>query len=191
VQISPLAPCIWLLIARSNAEGWRYGFPDLCFAERQDSSPGTLGQTCHEPPNQKFFDQRNGLCVRKWIKRTCSAAVLSLLVGGAVAFFYGELSWAWLGSPRQGATILVSGDVEAHQSVLGFKTVRSRIVELPFNESQWVKAGTLIARLDDADYRQQVAIAESTLEVQRRQLAAAEQNLAAVRKTVESDGAES
>ena len=75
--------------------------------------------------------------------------------------------------------------------MLGFKTVRSRIVELPFNESQWVKAGTLIARLDDADYRQQVAIAESTLEVQRRQLAAAEQNLAAVRKTVESDGAES
>ena len=63
--------------------------------------------------------------------------------------------------------------------MLGFKTVQSRIVELPFNEGQWVKAGTLIARVDDSDYRQQVSISEAALEVQKRQLAAAEQNLAA------------
>ena len=65
---------------------------------------------------------------------------------------------------------------------LGFKTVQSRIVELPFNEGQWVKAGTLIAKVDDCDYRQQVSISEATLEVQKRQLAAAEQNLDAAKR---------
>jgi len=84
----------------------------------------------------------------------------------------------------------VSGNIEAHQSVLGFKTVQSRIVELPFNEGQWVKAGTLISRVDDKDYRQQVVMAEAALDVQRHQLAAAEQNLAAAKKTVESDVAD-
>jgi multidrug efflux pump subunit AcrA (membrane-fusion protein) len=30
---------------------------------------------------------------------------------------------------------------------------------LPFNEGQWVKAGTLISHVDDSDYSQQVTIA--------------------------------
>ena len=49
---------------------------------------------------------------------------------------------------------------------------------------------TLISRLDNSDYRQQVVMAEAALAVQRRQLAAAEQNLAAAKKTVESDAAD-
>ena len=61
---------------------------------------------------------------------------------------------------HQNQMILLSGDIEAHQSILGFKTVRSRIVELPFNEGQWVKTGTLLSRFDDSDYRQQVMIAQ-------------------------------
>jgi HlyD family secretion protein len=68
--------------------------------------------------------------------------------------------------------------------------VQSRIVDLPFNEGQWVKAGALISRVDDSDYRQQVAMAEAAMEVQTRQLAAAEQNLAAAKKTVEADDAD-
>jgi HlyD family secretion protein len=96
----------------------------------------------------------------------------------------------WLKRSDQPPPILVSGNIEAHQSVLGFKTVQSRIVELPFNEGQWVKARTLISRVDDSDYRQQVTIAEAGLEVQTRQLRAAEQNLAAAKKTVEADEAD-
>lgn len=34
--------------------------------------------------------------------------------------------------------LLLSGNIEAHESVLSFKTVQSRIIELPFNEGQWV-----------------------------------------------------
>ncbi len=96
----------------------------------------------------------------------------------------------WLFGPSAAATVLVSGNIEAHQAVLGFKTVQSTIVELPFDEGKWVDTGTLIARLDDSDYRQQVAVNAATLEMQKRQLAAAEKNLVAAQSTVEFDAAD-
>jgi membrane fusion protein YbhG len=118
--------------------------------------------------------------------------VLACIVAGAAitAIWKRDALMAWLGDSNGTGMIVVSGNIEAHQAVLGFKTVQSRIVELPFNEGQWVKAGTLIAKVDDSDYRQQVTISEAALEVQKRQLAAAEQNLAAAKRTVESDAAD-
>jgi HlyD family secretion protein len=117
---------------------------------------------------------------------------LACVVAGAaiVAIWKRDMLMAWLTGSDAAAAIVVSGNIEAHQAVLGFKTVQSRIVELPFNEGQWVKAGTLIAKVDDSDYRQQVTISEAALEVQKRQLAAAEQNLAAAKRTLESDAAD-
>jgi HlyD family secretion protein len=109
---------------------------------------------------------------------------------GLSAYWYRDAIIEWFSPGNQNQTILLSGNIEAHQSVLGFKTVQSRIVELPFNEGQWVKAGTLLSRLDDSDYRQQVAISRSTLEVQKRQLATAEQNCAAAQKLLEADAAD-
>ncbi|MGA3230791.1 MAG: biotin/lipoyl-binding protein [Candidatus Binatus sp.] len=87
-------------------------------------------------------------------------------------------------------SLLVSGDIEAHESVLSFKTVQSRIVELPFDEGQWVKAGTLLARLEDRDYQQQVVVDEAALLVQQRQLAFTLRNLEAAKRTVTSDQAD-
>ncbi len=114
-----------------------------------------------------------------------------MTVGAALAFPASrEFLLARFGSAPAKALINVSGNIEAHQSVLSFKSVQSRIVELPFDEGQWVTAGTLIARVDDSDYRQQVAIAEANLEVQTRQLAAAQESLAAAAKTVASDEAD-
>ncbi len=86
--------------------------------------------------------------------------------------------------------LIVSGDIEAHESVLSFKTVQSQIVELPFDEGQWVKAGTLLARLEDHDYQQQVVVDEAALLVQQRQLAFALRNLEAAKRTVTSDQAD-
>ena len=118
-------------------------------------------------------------------------ALACIVAGAAIAAIWKrDALMAWLGDGNGAGTIVVSGNIEAHQAVLGFKTVQSRIVELPFNEGQWVKAGTLIAKVDDSDYRQQVTISEAALEVQKRQLAAAEQNLAAAKRTVESDAAD-
>src|SRR5208282_3112315 len=117
-----------------------------------------------------------------------AAAVIACVA--VAAYFERDTLHGWLFEPAAAPVILVSGNIEAHQSVLGFKTVQSRIVELPFDEGQWVDADTLIARLDDSDYHQQVAINEAALEMQTRQLAAAEQNLSAAQQTVESDAAD-
>jgi HlyD family secretion protein len=123
--------------------------------------------------------------------RLALIALACVVAGAAMAAFWKrDVLMAWLAGSGGTTTIVVSGNIEAHQAVLGFKTVQSRIVELPFNEGQWVKAGTLIAKVDDSDYRQQVTISEAALEVQKRQLAAAEQNLAAAKRTVESDAAD-
>ena len=125
-------------------------------------------------------------------RRIWSALIVAVVVAAAAAAAYFERATlqTWLGGGPAAATIFVSGNIEAHQSVLGFKTVQSRLVELPFDEGQWVEAGTVLARLDDSDYRQQVAINEAALEVQRRQLAAAEHNLTATQQVVASDQAD-
>ena len=117
------------------------------------------------------------------------AAALAMAVAVAAFRFDAPLR-GWFGAAGPQRTLLVSGNIEAHESVLSFTTVQARIVDLPFDEGQWVKAGTVIARLDDSDYRQQVAIDEAALAVQQRQLAASEQTLEASRKTVVSDEAD-
>jgi HlyD family secretion protein len=87
-------------------------------------------------------------------------------------------------------TLLVSGNIEAHESVVSFKAVQSRITELPFDEGQWVDKGTLLARLDDADYRQQVAIDQAQMAMAERQLDSAKQKLDAANATVADDKAD-
>ena len=69
---------------------------------------------------------------------------------------------AWIGGGTSADFIVVSGNIEAHESVVSFKTVQSRIVELPFDEGAQVKAGTVLARVDRSDYDQQVVIAQAT-----------------------------
>jgi HlyD family secretion protein len=70
-------------------------------------------------------------------------------------------------------TLLLSGNVEAHESVVAFRT-QGRIVALPVEEGAAVKAGDLLARLDDADYQQQVRIDQATLHTRDRELELAE-----------------
>ena len=116
---------------------------------------------------------------------------IALLV---VALMFGAAAWTSysLYFKNDGATdsLLVSGNIEAHESVVSFKAVQSRVVELPFDEGQWVKAGTILARLDDSDYRQQVAINEAALRVQEQMLASAMQKLEAARATIANDNAD-
>jgi HlyD family secretion protein len=122
--------------------------------------------------------------------KIASIAGLLLVALAIVSYQYQTVIRAWLAPGGQAETILISGNIEAHQSVLGFKTVQSRIVALPFDEGQWIKKDSIIAHLDDSDYRQQVAINQAALEVQQRQLATAKQNLEAAQKTIESDAAD-
>ena len=127
---------------------------------------------------------RTGLSVMARVRPVVSAAVVAGLICG-LALLSGRLA-----AHAPARTLVVSGNIEAHESVLSFKTVQSRLVELPFDEGQWVDAGTILARLDDQDYRQQVAVAEATLQVHREQVAAAAQRLEAARKTLLRDEAD-
>lgn len=65
--------------------------------------------------------------------------------------------------------IRVSGNVEAHESVLSFR-VSGRIVELAVEEGQWVESGAVLARLEDSDFRQQAALDEAALRVREASL---------------------
>ena len=112
------------------------------------------------------------------------SATMMMVATAAVAAAY-----FWLWRQPAGDTLVISGNIEAHESVLSFKTVQSRIDELPFDEGQWVKAGTLLAQLEDHDYRQQVAVAQAALLVQQRQLLLALSNVEAARRTVAGDQA--
>jgi len=66
--------------------------------------------------------------------------------------------------------IALSGNIEAHESLVGFK-VPGRIVELPVEEGQQVAQGALLARLDDADLKQRIRIDEATVGVRESDLA--------------------
>ncbi len=103
---------------------------------------------------------------------------------------------AWIVSQRmldRGAPanrLLVSGNIEAHESLVSFKAVQSRIVELPFDEGQWVNAGTVLARLDAADYAKEVEVNEAAVAVARREMDSAAEKVEVARASVVNDRAE-
>jgi HlyD family secretion protein len=72
--------------------------------------------------------------------------------------------------PAPVTQMTLSGNIEAHESLVSFK-VPGRIVELPVEEGQQVVQGALLARLDDADYKQKVRIDQASLEVRKSNLA--------------------
>jgi membrane fusion protein YbhG len=149
------------------------------------------GDAMHAPLDLKAkLETVTKTVTRTRTKQWRSILVIAVAAVGVAGYFGRDTLVTWFGGAPAAAVILVSGNIEAHQSVLGFKTVQSRIVELPFDEGQWVDADTLIARLDDSDYRQQVAINEATVEMDQRRLAAAEQTLSATQQTVASDAAD-
>jgi len=95
-----------------------------------------------------------------------------------------------MGDPPDPDMIVLSGNIEAHESVVSFQQVQSRIVALPIEEGQSVEAGAILAKVDDSVYRQQVAIDESALQVQQEQLQSARQNLAAAQATMQAEQAD-
>lgn len=114
------------------------------------------------------------------------AAAVLLLAAAALR----DQIHAWLFPPPAQQVLQLSGNIEAHESELSFKTVQSRLIELPFDEGQAVKRGTVLARVDDSDYAQQVAISDAGLSVQQRQYDTAQQNRAAAGQTVRASIAE-
>jgi HlyD family secretion protein len=93
--------------------------------------------------------------------------VILLAVAVAVGVYYYTRLTVKKASDHE---IALSGNIEAHESLVGFK-VPGRIVELPVEEGQQVAQDALLARLDDADYKQRVCIDEATVRVRESNLA--------------------
>lgn len=114
--------------------------------------------------------------------------VLGVLALAAVAAWI--VSNRMLGHQTPDNQLLVSGNIEAHESLVSFKTVQSRIVELPFDEGKWVDAGTVLARLDATDYRKEVEVNQAALAVAEQQLASALEKVNVAQATVVDDRAD-
>jgi HlyD family secretion protein len=100
------------------------------------------------------------------MKRRLPIFIVLLLAVAAAVYFYPRFER----KPAPQNQLLVSGNIEAHESLVGFK-VSGRIVDLPVEEGQWVDSGTLLARVDDADYKQKVDIGEAAVHVSQSNLA--------------------
>jgi len=96
--------------------------------------------------------------------------IFLVIAAGGVGYYYYRLEHK---SAAPAGKLLLSGNVEAHESVVAFRT-QGRVIALPVEEGGAVKAGDLLARLDDADYQQQVRIDEATLHTRDRELQLAE-----------------
>ena len=100
------------------------------------------------------------------MKRLIPIVVLLAMAVAAGVYFYPRLTR----KTAPANEITLSGNIEAHESLVSFK-VPGRIVDLPVEEGQQVEQGALLARLDDADYKQKVRIDEATVDVRQSNLA--------------------
>jgi HlyD family secretion protein len=100
------------------------------------------------------------------MKRLIPVVVLLAIAVAAGVYFYPRLTR----KTAPANEIALSGNIEAHESLVSFK-VAGRIVDLPVEEGQQVEQGALLARLDDADYKQKVRIDEATVDVRQSNLA--------------------
>jgi len=91
--------------------------------------------------------------------------LLLLGIGGAVVYFHPE----WFRKPPPVTALKLSGNIEAHESLVSFK-VSGRIIALPIKEGMTLKSGDLVAHLDRDDYQQQVVVDEAASHVWQKQL---------------------
>jgi HlyD family secretion protein len=107
-----------------------------------------------------------------------SCRVLLICIAIAVLTGVGYARWRWpnavaqalLALPSNPATIVVSGNIEAHESVLSFTQVQAPIIGLPFDEGATIAKDTVLARVDDCLYHRQTDIDRANLGVASAQI---------------------
>jgi len=97
-------------------------------------------------------------------KRIIPILILVIIVISAIVLYA-----RWTARMLPGNILMISGNIEAHESLVGFK-VQGRLDDLPVQEGQSVREGDLIARLDTKDYEQQVRIDEASVRSQQAEL---------------------
>ncbi len=80
-------------------------------------------------------------------KRIIPILILVIIVTSAIVLYT-----RWTARKATGNILMISGNIEAHESLEGFK-VQGRLDDLPVQEGQSVREGDLIARLDTEGLR--------------------------------------
>ena len=130
----------------------------------------------------------------RWLAIGVPAAVIVVLVvvlltgGGAFGSpLPVRLTPATMVSPaRAGAMLVASGYVVAQRKAAVASKGTGRLVYLGFVEGDRVRAGQVIARIEDADVKAQLAQAQANVEVSRAELHDAERSLARERLLADS-----
>ncbi len=99
------------------------------------------------------------------MRRKILAPLILIIVIVSIILVYTR----WSVHKAPAGVLLISGNIEAHESLVGFK-VQGRLDELLVEEGQPVKQGDLIARLDNRDYAQQVNTDEAVLAARQAEL---------------------
>ena len=100
------------------------------------------------------------------MKQLIPIVILLAAAAAAGVYVYPKL----IKKPAPVNQLTLSGNIEAHESLVSFK-VQGRIVDLPVEEGQQVEQGVMLARLEDADFKQKVRIDEAGVEVRESSLA--------------------
>jgi HlyD family secretion protein len=100
------------------------------------------------------------------MKRAIPVLILLAVAIAAGVYYYPRFA----AKPAPSNRLTLSGNIEAHESLISFK-VPGRIVELPIEEGQVIAKGALLARLEDADYKQRIRVDEAGVGVRRSNLA--------------------
>src|SRR5690242_1703443 len=131
---------------------------------------------------------------RRWLAIGLPAAVLVvaavlLMTGGALSpALLVHLTPATMVSPmRAGAVLVASGYVVAQRKAAVASKGTGRLVYLGVVEGDRVRAGQVIARIQDDDVRAQLAEAQANLDVSRAELHDAERSLARERTLRDSN----
>ena len=125
-------------------------------------------------------------------KRLSLLLLAVLVIAGAALYLFwpGKVREIVFGPPVPAGRIIVSGNIEAHQSVLSFTQVQAPITALAFDEGAMVAKDTVLARIDDRLYRQQIEIDRANLRVASAQVAVNDSQLSAARSNVTNDEAD-
>lgn len=134
-------------------------------------------------------NKKNSMLERTRLLLQAHRAQFLVALGLLIAALVIDGIWksGWFSPSTDSADIAVSGNIEAHQSILSVSQVQAPIVYLPFDEGAYVASGTVLARIDDRLYRQQVEIDRSDLQVDLAQVQANESTLDAAQHAVVSD----
>lgn len=134
---------------------------------------------------------------RRWLTIGLPVAGVILIIIAAVVLASGgalgaavpvSLSPATLVSPvRAGAVLVASGYVVAQRKAAVASKGTGRLVYLGVVEGDRVRTGQVIARIEDADVRAQLASAQANLDLSRAELRDAERTLARERLLLDSN----